>query len=166
MKYNNSSKQDYYLNEYSYEQLKIANKMSLEILEDFVSEMFEMFLDINKYIVRPYSVINILDNIRLKGNKNYKHVEYFLELSINEQVKKSNKTTEIYRYYTKEFGIIIHSLIYYKECLLKVESKKIIKYLTMEGKKERDQIRLKAMNKLKKLQDELFYAIDNDPTVD
>ena len=42
----------------------------------------------------------------------------------------------------------------------------MLKVLTIAGQKERDKIRKKTMNKLKQLQVELFYLIDNDPTID
>lgn len=165
MKYNENSKPNNYLNQYSYDQLKIANKTALKILYEFVDEMFMMFSDIRKYISKPKKLENMLKNIHYKGIYNYQEIEYCLELSVNEQVKRSNGAVEIYRYYYKDVGIAIHSLIYYKECLVKIESKKMLKFLTIEGKKKRDKIKCKTMSKLKSLQDELFYLIDNDPTI-
>ena len=166
MKHNEKSKPNNYLNQYSYEQIKIANKTALKMLYEFVDEMFMMFSDIKKYIIKPKKLENILKNIHYKGTYNYQEIEYCLELSVNEQVKRSDGTVETYRYYYEDVGIAIHSLIYYKECVLKTESKKMLKYLTAEGQKERNKIRTKTMNKLKQLQAELFYLIDNDPTID
>lgn len=163
MKY---SKPNNYLNQYSYNQIKKANKTALKILYEFVDEMFMMFCDKKKYINKPYQLEDMLKNIHYKGTYNYQEVEYCLDLSVNEQIQRSNGTVEIYRYYYEDVGRAIHSLIYYKECLIKTESKKMLKFLTIEGRKERDKIRKKTMSKLKALQDELFYLIDNDPTVD
>ena len=166
MKYSKNSKPNNYLNQYSYDQIKIANKTALKILYEFVDEMFTMFSNIRKYTIKPKQLENMLKNIYYKGTYNYQEIEYCLELSVNEQVKRSDGTVEIYRYYYEDVGIAIHSLIYYKECLVKTESKKMLKVLTIAGQKERDKIRKKTMNKLKQLQVELFYLIDNDPTID
>lgn len=166
MKYNKNSKPNNYLNQYSYDQIKIANKTALKILYEFVDEMFTMFSDIKKYIIKPKQLENMLKNIHYKGTYNYQEIEYCLELSVNEPVKRSDGTVEIYRYYYEDVGIAIHSLIYYKECLVKTESQKMLKFLTIAGQKERDKIRKKTMSKLKTLQDKLFYLIDNDPTMD
>lgn len=166
MKNNQNSKPNNYLNQYSYDQIKIANKIALKILYEFVDEMFTMFSDIRKYIIKPKQLENMLKDIHYKGTYNYQEIEYCLKLSVNEQVKRSDGTVEIYRYYYEDVGIAIYSLIYYKECLVKIKSKKMLKYLTAEGQKERNKIRTKAMKKLKQLQDELFYFIDNDPTID
>lgn len=165
MKYYEDYKPSNYLNEYSYEQIKRTNQIALDILNEFVDEMFIMFLNIKTYIVKPYKLIDLLNDIKSKGNYNYRLVEYCLGLSVDEQIEKSNGTIETYRYYYKKDGIVIHSLIYYKESLLKNESKKMLKYLTAEGQKEREKIRSKSLNKLKQLQDELFDLIDNDPTI-
>lgn len=159
-------KPNHYLNQYSYNQIKITNKIALKILYEFVDEMFTLFLDIRKYISKPYPLNNMLKDIHYKGTYNYQEIEYGLTLSKNEQIPRNDGTVEIYRYYYSDIGIAIYNLINYKEYLIKTESKKMLKFLTAEGKKERDKIKRKTMNKLKTLQDELFYLIDNDPTID
>lgn len=166
MKYYENSRPNNYLNEYSYEQIKIINKKALDILNEFADEIFKMFFYIKKYITKPFQLMNILDNIYFLGKYNYDEVEYCLELSIKEQIQRHNGTIETYRYYYKDTGIVIYSLIYYKECLLKTESKRMLKFLTIEGQKERNKIKNRALKKLKKLQDELFFLIENDPTID
>ena len=63
MKYSKNSKPNNYLNQYSYDQIKIANKTALKILYEFVDEMFTMFSNIRKYIIKPKQLENMLKNI-------------------------------------------------------------------------------------------------------
>ena len=155
-----------YLNEYSYEQLKRGNKEALNILEEFVSEIKLMFLDINKYIIKPNKLLYLLKQIQIQGIYNYQKVEMCMELSINEQNDRYDGIKEIYRYYHRDTGIIIYNSIHYKECILKTKNKKMDTCFTVEGIKESNRIKKITSDKLKKLQNKLFYLIDNDPTIE
>lgn len=155
-----------YLNEYSYEQLKKVNKKALNILEEFVSEIKVMFLDINKYISKPNKLLYLLEQIQAQGIYNYQKVELCMELSVNEQNERHDGTKEVYRYYYRDTGIIIYNSIHYKESILKMKNKKINTCFTVEGIKESNRLEKITSDKLKKLQNKLFYLIDNDPTIE
>ena len=166
MKSFKQNKPKYYLTEYSYGQLKISNEIAFGILTEFIDETYaQIFSDTNKYITNYSKLSDILERIEFLGERNYQDVKYCLELSVNETVTKNDGTVEIYRYYYKDAGIIIFNSVYYKKHLIEAFSKKMLKYLTVEGKKIRKKVRDKAMDKLNKLQEELFLLIENDPSL-
>ena len=167
MQNNNQNKPNNYLNEYSYKILKNANKISWCILKEFIYRIrHEMIQDAKKYINNLYQINKIVDKLEHLGKRNYQLVDYCLDLSINETNIRLNGTREIYRYYYDDAGIRIFNTIYYKDYLLKSHSKKMLRFLTAEGKKTRDAIKDTTSNKLKKLQEDLFSLIDNDPTLE
>ena len=160
------NKPKYYLTEYSYGQLKISNEIAFGILTEFIDETYaQIFSDTNKYITNYSKLSDVLERIEFLGERNYQDVKYCLELSVKETAIKNDGTVEIYRYYYKDARIIIFNSVYYKKHLIVAFSKKMIKYLTAEGKKIRKKIRDKAMDKLDKLQEELFLLIENDPSL-
>ena len=160
------NKPKYYLTEYSYGQVKKSNEIAFGILTEFIDETYaQIFSDTNKYITNYSKLSNVLERIEFLGERNYQDVKYCLELSVNETATKNDGTVEIYRYYYKDAGIIIFNSVHYKDHLIEAFSKKMLKYLTVEGKKIRKKIRDKAMDKLNKLQEELFLLLENDPSL-
>ena len=167
MKNYEKDKPNNYLNEYSYKQLKIANKIALGILEEFIYRIRdEMLPYAEKYICNQFQFNKLLNDLEFLENRNYQLVNYCLEHSKNEVNIKSDGTQKIYRYYYKDAGTIIFNAVYFKDYLLKSIGKKMLRCLTAEGRKERDRIKNIASNKFKKLQEKLFFLIDNDPTVE
>ena len=167
MQNNNQNKPNNYLNEYSYKILQDANKTAWYILKDFIYQIrYEMIQDYKKYINNLYKVNKLLDNLERLGKRNYQLVEYALDLSVNEVNIRFDGTREIYRYYYKDAGIRIFNVVYYKDYLFKSTSKKMLKFLTAEGKKARDKIKDTTSNKFNKLQEDVFSFIDNDPTLE
>ena len=166
MKSFKQKKPKYYLNEYSYGQLELANKIAFGILTEFIDEIYaQIFSDANKYIANYSQLSRLLKRIEYLGARNYQEVKYCLDLSVNESITKNDGTVEKFRYYYKDAGIIIFNAVYYKEHFIEIFSKKMLKCLTAEGKKKRDKIRKKTIDKLEKLQEELFKLIENDPTL-
>ena len=94
MKYYEDYKPSNYLNEYSYEQIKRTNQIALDILNEFVDEMFIMFLNIKTYIVKPYK-LNLRPFI-ININKSY-----------NFHLKKSNNLLK-----NRIMGISITGILY------------------------------------------------------
>ena len=164
---NEKNKPNNYLNEYSYKQLKIANKIAWGILEEYIYRIRnEIISYAEKYITNQYQVNKLLKSLEFLGERNYQLVNYCFDLSVNEVNIRNNGTREIYRYYYKDAGTRIFNAVYFKDYLLKSNGKKMLRYLTAEGKKERDKIKDIAIKKFKKLQEELFFLVDNDPTVE
>lgn len=162
-----TNKPNNYLNEYSYKELKIANKIAWGILEEYIYRIRnEIIPYAEKYITNQYQINKLLKSLEFLGKRNYQLVNYCFDLSVNEVNIRNNRTREIYRYYYKDAGTRIFNAVYFKDYLLKSNGKKMLRYLTAEGKKERDKIKDIASNKFKKLQEELFFLIDNDPTVE
>ena len=164
MKYQNK-KTDYYLNEYSYNQVKRANENAFCIMEYFINKLSEkIFSNSQEYIIKPKQVISLLNNMHLSVERNFEKVKECLEMSINE-VSKKNGVKETYRYYNTDNGIIINSEIYYNQRLLEVKCKEISKFLTDLGNEEKNIIQKSTDKMLQNLQKDLLYSIDNDATI-
>ena len=164
MEYQNN-KPNHYLNEYSYNQVKIANENAFCIMKDFINKLSEkLFSYSQEYIIKPKQVINLLYKVYLSAERNFEKVKECLEMSINE-VSKKNGVKETYRYYNADNIIIINSEIYYNQRLLEVKCKEISKFLTDSGNEEKNIIQKSTDKMLQKLQKNLLYSIDNDPTI-
>ena len=141
-------------------------EIAFGILTEVIDEIYTQIIsDTNKYITNYSKLSKLLEKIEFLGERNYQEIKYCLDLSVNETTIKNDGTIKINRYYYKDAGIIIFNSVYYKEHLIKELSRKMLKYITVEGKKERNRIRDKANKKLKKLKEELFSLIENDPTI-
>lgn len=152
---------DYYINEFTYNQLTIANDIAFEIMKEFINKMYEIS-DSEIYTKGPKSLIQSLKELTILSQINHQEVKFALSLSKDEIIEKSNGEKIIHKYYFKDAAQVIYSCIYYQNFILEIKSKKFCKYLTDAGKKERDKIRIKTKDKLKKLQEDLFSLTDND----
>lgn len=161
------NKPNYYLNEYRYKLFKNANIIAWAILKEAIYKIRnEMVPCAQKYISNLYQINKLLNTLEHLGKRDYQLVNYCLDLCENEVNIKSDGTQEMYRYYYKDAGIRIFNAVTYKEYLLKSNSKKMLRYLTSEGKKERDKIKKMSHDKFEKLEKDLFSLIENDTTLE
>ncbi len=146
----------YCLYEYQYIHIKEINKISLEILKEFVIELYKLLPETEKYFNNPYRVIGKLDEIFFVGEYYYQATNYILDLS--------NNNEEMVKYYYKDAWDFIIKVVYYKRIIIKQISKKMIKSLRFIGQKEMCKIRTRIYKKLEKLQAKLDNLLQENET--